>query len=351
MAQKLRLIHFVNQYFGGIGGEEKASIKPQIRDSYVGPGRAIQDALKEQGDIVATVICGDNYISENTDMAIDEIIRLITPYLPDIIIAGPAFNAGRYGIACGAVCKAVQDKMGVIAVTGMFEKNPGADLYHKDIYIVKTLDSVRGMADAISKMLNLALKLTTKQKIGNPVQEGYIPQGIIKVEVSDKTAAQRAVDMLVNKIQGKMFETEFHVFMEFERVNPPSAIKNLSSAKIALVTDGGLVPKGNPDKIQLNNATRWGEYSIKDIDSLNPANYDVTHSGYDNAAVKSDPHRLVPLDAMRDLEKNKVFGTLNDSYFVTTGVGTTLENARKIGSEIAQKLKAEGVDGVILTST
>jgi glycine reductase complex component B subunit gamma len=210
---------------------------------------------------------------------------------------------------------------------------------------------VRGMADAIYKMLNLSLKLATKQKIGNPEQEYYIPKGIIKTEIADKTAAQRSVDMLVNKITGKQFETEFHVSMEFERVKPPSAIKNISLAKIAMVTDGGLVPKGNPDKIQLNNATRWGEYSIKDVDSLNPDNYDVTHSGYDNTAVKNDPHRLVPLDAMRDLEKKGAFGKLNDSYFATTGVGTTLENARRIGGEIAQRLKSEGVDGVILTST
>jgi glycine reductase complex component B subunit gamma len=351
MTHKLRLVHYVNQYFGGIGGEEKASEKPQLKDGYVGPGRALQNALEGNGDVIATVICGDNYIAERTDEAIKEIITLIAPYKPDVIIAGPAFNAGRYGVACGAVCKAVQEKLGIPAVTGMFEKNPGAGLYRMNVYIINSLDSVRGMADAISKMVNLAIKLANKQKIGNPDEEYYIPRGILKEEIADKTAAQRAVDMVVKKALGQPFKTELHLFTEFERVKPPVAIKNLSSAKIALVTDGGLVPKGNPDRIELNNATKWGEYNIEKIDSLNPENYDVTHSGYDNTAVKKDPNRLVPLDVVRDFEKKMTIGKLNESYFATTGAVTSFENARRMGREMAQRLKTEGVDGVILTST
>jgi betaine reductase len=350
MAQRLRVVHYVNQFFGGIGGEEKASEKPQLKDGYSGPGRAVQDALKECGDVVATVICGDNYIAENTDAATAEIIRLVTPYRPDVVIAGPAFNAGRYGVACGAVCKAVQEELHIPAVTGMFEKNPGAGLYRKDVYIIRTVDSVRGMADAVTRMVSLALKLAGKQEIGSPSVEGYIPRGIIRAEVAEKTAAQRVVDMVVSKATDKPFETELHL-PEFERVKAPAAVKNLAKANIALVTDGGLVPKGNPDRIELNNATRWGEYSIKGVDSLKPEDYDVTHSGYDNTAVRRDPHRLVPLDAARDSEKRSIFGKLNDSYFATTGVMTTLENSRRIGREIAQRLKAEGVDAVILTST
>jgi glycine reductase complex component B subunit gamma len=351
MAQKLRLVHYVNQFFGGLGGEEKASEKPQVKDGYIGPGQALQIALKGKGDVVATVICGDNYIAERTDEAIEEIIQLLTPYKPDMVIAGPAFNAGRYGVACGAVCKAVQEKIGIPAVTGMFEKNPGAGLYRKNVYIINTTDSVRGMADAVSKMLNLAVKLAAKHEVGSPEEEGYIPKGILKVEMADKTAAQRAVDMIVKKTRGQPFTTEVHLYTEFERVKPPAAIKNLSSAKIALVTDGGLVPRGNPDKIELNHATRWGEYNIQGLDRLNPENYDVTHSGYDNTAVRNDPNRLVPLDTARDFEKKKIFAELNKTYFATTGVSTTFENARRMGREIGQRLITEGIDAVILTST
>ena len=350
MAQRLRVVHYLNQFFGGIGGEEKASVGPQVKDGAVGPGRAVQDALKERGEVVATVICGDNYFAERIDKATQEVIELLTLYQPEIVIAGPAFNAGRYGVACSTVCKAVQDKLGIPAITGMYEENPGVGLYKKDIYIIKTTDSARGMAEAVSKMVNLLLKLATKREIGRPGEEGYIPQGILKWELSDRTSAQRAVDMLLAKLQGKPFETELHL-PEFERVKPADPVKNLSSAKIALVTDGGLVPKGNPDKIESSRATKFGKYSIKGVDKLNPEDYEVVHIGYDPTAVRQDPHRLVPLDVMRDLEKEKAFGKLNENFYATTGVATPLENARRIGQGIAEELKAEGVDGIILTST
>ena len=350
MARGLRAVHYLNQFFGGIGGEEKASEGPQVKDGPVGPGRAVQDALKERGEVVATVICGDNYFTERMDEAIQEVIQLLTPYRPDVVIAGPAFNAGRYGVACGAVCKAVQEKVGIPAVTGMYQENPGVGLYKKDVYIVKTADSARGMVEAVSKMANLAFKLATKQEIGKPGEEGYISRGILKQGFSDRTAAQRVVDMLLAKVQGKPFETELHL-PEFERVKPPAAIKDLASSKIALVTDGGLVPKGNPDKIEMLRATKYGEYGIKGAGKLNPEDYEVVHVGYDTTAVSRDPHRLVPLDVMHDLEKEGIVGKLCESFYSTTGVATTLEDSKRIGQGIAEQLKAEGVDGVILTST
>jgi len=346
----LRIVHYLNQFFGGIGGEDKAMLGPEIKDGAVGPGIAVQNTLKDRGEIVATVICGDNYIAERIDEATQEIIQLLTPYRPDVVIAGPAFNAGRYGVACGAVCQAVQEKLGIPAVTGMYEENPGVDLYRRHLYIVKTADSARGMTEAVSKMVNLACKLAADQEIGKPDEEGYIPRGILKEEFSDRTAAQRVVDMLLAKLQGKPFETELHL-PKFDRVRPAAALEALSSSKIALATDGGLVPKGNPDKIEMRAATKYGRYTIKGADRLDPKDYEVVHVGYDSSLVRQDPHRLVPLDVMRDLEKEAVIGKVCESFYSTTGVATTLENSRKIGQGMAEQLKSEGVDGVILTST
>ena len=59
----------------------------------------------------------------------------------------------------------------------------------------------------------------------------------------------------------------------------------------------------------------------------------------------------MPLDAFRELEKAHAFGALYSSYIVTTGVGTAVVEARKMGREIAADLKARGIDGVILTAT
>jgi glycine reductase len=67
--------------------------------------------------------------------------------------------------------------------------------------------------------------------------------------------------------------------------------------------------------------------------------------------VEQDPDRLVPVDVMRALEKAGVVGKLHEQFVSTSGLANPLANSRRLGREIAQKLKQEGVDAVILTST
>lgn len=350
MRTDLRVVHYLNQFFGGMGGEEKASEGPQLKVGAVGLGSAIQDLLKDRGEVVATIICGDNYFTEKTKQAVDEVLQLLIPYKPDILFAGPAFNAGRYGVACGEVCTAVQDKLGIPAVTGMYEENPGLDLYRRNVYIVKTTDSVRGTAEATSRMVTIALKLIDKEKIGKPAQDGYFSRGIVRNERSVKTAAERAVSMVLVKIKKQPFEPELET-PKFDRVKPPAAIKDLHSAKICLATDGGLVPKGNPDKLASHRATRFGTFSIKGLDSLRPNEFEANHIGYDTCYINQDPNRLVPLDVMRDLEKGGVIRSLHNNVYTLAGVATTLDNSTHIGIAMAKQLRTEGVDGVIFTST
>jgi glycine reductase len=88
---KIRVVHYLNQFFAQIGGEDKADAAPGIRDGIVGPGRALQQALGEDGEVVATAFCGDNYFAERQEEAIDELIRRIAEYQPDLLVAGPAF--------------------------------------------------------------------------------------------------------------------------------------------------------------------------------------------------------------------------------------------------------------------
>lgn len=136
-----------------------------------------------------------------------------------------------------------------------------------------------------------------------------------------------------------------------QKVIPAAVVKKLSAAKIALITDGGLVPIGNPDQIESNNATRYGKYSFKGLDRLNPDDYEVAHLGYDTTAVNQDPNRLVPVDVLRHLEREGVIGKLCESFYATTGFETSPENSTRMGQSIAKELKAEGVNGVIFLSS
>jgi len=61
---KIRVVHYINQFFAGIGGEEKADYKPEVREEVVGPGMALNAEFKGEAEIVATIICGDSYFNE-----------------------------------------------------------------------------------------------------------------------------------------------------------------------------------------------------------------------------------------------------------------------------------------------
>ena len=75
------------------------------------------------------------------------------------------------------------------------------------------------------------------------------------------------------------------------------------------------------------------------------------HGGYDPAAANADPNRVLPLDAVRDLEQEKVIGELYPYYYATVGNGTTVSNAIHFAQEIAKDLVNEGINAVIISST
>ena len=347
---KYKIVHYLNQFFAGIGGEDRADYKPEVREEVLGPGMALKAGLGEDYEIVATVICGDNYFGENLDLATDTIIDMVKKYNPDVFVAGPAFNAGRYGVACGTICKAVEERLGVPVLSGMYIENPGADMFKKDVILVETGNSAATMKKAVPKFVNLIEKMATGAEILGPKIEGYLERGIRVNYFAEERGATRGMGMLLKKMAGEPFETDLPM-PKFDRVDPAEPIKDIKKAKIAVVTSGGIVPIGNPDHIESSNATKFGYYSIEGMDTLSKNDFMTIHGGYDRQYVLENPNLVVPRDALRKLEKEGEFGELVNYFATTTGTGTATGSAAKFGDEIGKRFKAEGVDGVILTST
>lgn len=277
-------------------------------------------------------------------------MRWLNEQAPDIFIAGPAFNAGRYGVACGTIAAAVQEELGIPSLTGMYVENPGADMFKNQVYMVSTKNSAAGMRDAVKKMAPLAVKLGKGEKIGSSAEEGYMPNGIRVNFFEKERGSQRAVKMLIKKLAGKPFETEFPM-PDFDRVDPNPAVKDLAHAKIALVTSGGIVPKGNPDHIESSSASHYGEYDITGVTDLTEDTYETAHGGYDPVYANEDADRVLPVDVLRDMEKEGIIGELHHLFYTTTGNGTAVASAKAFADEFSKKLVADGVDAVILTST
>jgi len=206
---KYKVVHYINQFYAGIGGEEFADHKPEIRDGSVGPGLALTGAFGDKAEIIKTIVCGDSYFNENVAEAKKTIIEMVRSASPDIFIAGPAFNAGRYGVACGTICEAVQEELKIPVITGMFEENPGAEMFRDKMYIVATKNSAAGMRDAVPTIASIAIKLAGNEPIGASIEEGYLPNNT-RVNFFEKDrGSRRAVDMLLKKMAGKPFTTEY----------------------------------------------------------------------------------------------------------------------------------------------
>lgn len=347
---KKRVVHYINQFFAGIGGEEKADIKPEVREGTVGPGMALDAAIKEEAEIVATIICGDSYFNENLEEAQAEIIEMVKEYKPDLFIAGPAFNAGRYGVACGTISKAVNDELGIPVLTGMYIENPGADMFKKSVYIIETGNSAAAMRKAVPAMSSLALKLLKGEEIGSPEEEKYIPRGVRRNYFAEERGSTRAVNMLLKKLKGEEFTTEYPM-PDFDRVDPNPAINDLRNTKIAIVTSGGIVPKGNPDRIESSSASKYGKYDISQFNDLTEADHETAHGGYDPVYANIDSDRVIPVDVLRDMEKEGIIGELHKYFYSTVGNGTAVASSKKFAADIAKELIEDGVQAVILTST
>lgn len=345
----IRVAHYLNQFFAGIGGEDKADIPLQVFNGPKGPGVLLDKELGGEGEVVSTIFAGDNYANERTDEFLNVVERKLREINPDVIVAGPAFNAGRYGTACGSLLKTAAERLGLPGVTVLSPENPAVEMYRKNVYILPTSGSIAGMAKVLPTLARFALRLGKHLELGPALEEGYLPRGIRRNEFYPGTAAFRAVEMAITRAKKQPFRTEL-VLIPFDAVAPPQAIGDLSKAIVALVSEGGIVPKGNPDRLETWNATKWFHYSLPG-DDFKEGEYEIWHGGVIPDIGNQDPDRNIPLDAMRSLEKEGVIGKLYDEFCVTTGNAGSLARMRQIGKEIADYLADHQVNAVILTGT
>jgi glycine reductase len=199
-------------------------------------------------------------------------------------------------------------------------------------------------------MVSFGLRLASGEEIGGPDEEGYLPRNVRRNVIADKNAAERAVELLLLKLRGEPYQSEIEL-PTYDRVPPAQLPGPLRDLTIAIVTESGVVPTGNPDRLESARARHWFTYPIQGLDSLSASEYQTIHGGFDNAPINEDPNRVVPLDALRELEREKVFHKLHDRYYVTTGMTMPIAEAERIGAEIAADLRKNKIHAALITST
>lgn len=352
----INVVHVLNQFFAGIGGEDKAGVAVEVAEGAAGAARGLQIQLGGDAKVVATVYFGDNYFHEHTAEATRAVLEAVRGRQAHVLVAGPAFNSGRYGVSCMEICQAVATELKIRCITAMHEENPGIAAYrdyaNPDIYCLPTAETTAGMADALKSLAGFSRRLASGESIGPAKAEGYIPRGIRRLVKSDRPGYQRAIDMLLKRIAGEPFETEIPMEV-WDDISPAPPLDDFSRRKIALVTTSGVVPWGNPDRFKTFRNTFWKKYNIAEVKELEPGKWEAVHGGYNVAYMNKNPHYGVPLDALRSLEAEGRIGAgkLYPAYYVIPGNQGSPAVMRRMGEEIAADLKQHGVEGVLFVAT
>lgn len=349
VTQPVRIVHYLNQYFAGLGGEAVAGRPLETRRGAVGPGQALQQILGREGLIEATIVCGDNFFNDRRDEAIERVRQVLRELKPDAVVAGPAFDAGRYGLACTEVSR-VAEAESIPAVTGMHPENPGVLVNGREATIVPTGTSPADMPSALAAMARLAMKLARAEPLGPAETDGYLPRGIRRPGRRAAPGHARAVQMLVDKLAGRPYRSEVP-YRAPEAVAPAPPVADVRRVAIALVTTGGLVAKGNPDGQVSASAERYFRYPIAHLQRLSGDEWEAHHAGYFTRMVNQNPDYVLPLGLLRALEAEGAIGSIHPSAYTLPGVSTAVASSRALGRGIAEDLRKAGAGGCILVST
>ena len=128
--------------------------------------------------------------------------------------------------------------------------------------------------------------------------------------------------------------------------------KPISQSKIALVTTGGFYTS-QQSPFETDGPENLGDWSYRAISRNIPTNtLNVSHIHYDISGPQEDINCVFPLDILSELEKSGFIGSMADTNYSFMGFiqkPNLLSETTAI--EVADKLKADNVDGVLLTST
>ena len=126
----IRVVHFLNQLFAGI--EDKAG---RVRGArWCGRSGRCSSRLSATRPRCEHLVCGA-IPSMRIPRATSPRSWLHSHRPARFAVAGQV-NAGRYGLACGAICAAAADSLGIPTITGLFPEAPAVDVYRSRTVII-----------------------------------------------------------------------------------------------------------------------------------------------------------------------------------------------------------------------
>ena len=341
-ADMVKAVHYLNQFFAGLGGEEAAGTPPTRLDGAVGPGRGLQAAL-DGVEIVATIACGDDYFAEHEDECSRDAdraraggrgraagrracVRLRTLRLRRRVCGrgrgGPPRDPGGRGDARGESRASAP-------------RGQGADRPH--------CGERRRDARRAPRLAALASALASGRELGPPEDEGYLPRGFRRNYVAEKPGAERAIDLLLAKLAG---DVRSEVAAGFERVLPPAAgRRSLAGARRPWSARPGACRAAI--RIGFRRCARTTGCATRSRVRRRSIRRSTSAS---TAGSTSRLQTRIPTGSSRSTRSPSTcatgrIGSLHQTLYVTTGNGTPVATATRFGREIAARAGGERCPG------
>ncbi len=137
--------------------------------------------------------------------------------------------------------------------------------------------------------------------------------------------------------------------LEFDQIPWTELKKPLSQCKVSFVTTGGLHKKSD-EPFNMQDPDGDPQYRAFPND-IKQQSLQITHDYFDHKDADKDINILLPFDSLHKLVKKGRIGSLAKSFYSFMGhiQGHHLETLQqRTAVEIANKLKEEGVDVVVL---
>ena len=151
--------------------------------------------------------------------------------------------------------------------------------------------------------------------------------------------------------ESEYLNSKFNNNRALEEIAPPKPVPDIKKARIAIVSEGGMVPPGNPDRFSGSRNGNWATYSFEGKDALPGGTFISIHGGFNTVFVNEEPDRMLAVDAFRRLADEGEIAELHDDFLSTCGNGGAFVEMDGIGRAWAVELKKGGVEGVVLPAT
>ena len=143
----------------------------------------------------------------------------------------------------------------------------------------------------------------------------------------------------------KGLQSEIYVPITPQSIFTP-VTKQLTEMRIAFATAAGVHLKSQE---RFNLA---GDTTFREIPDTTPSeDLMVSHGGYDNSDVNKDINCMFPIDRLHELVKEGFIKETAPFHYGFMGGGGDIQVfTEKTGPGIAERLKEEDVDGVLMTA-